>query len=372
MAPDGVLGFKRIALVHDYLVQDGGAERVLACFQRMFPDAPTYVLLHDARKRYPPFGAKDIRTSFLDNLPFSTPLYQWYMPLMPRAIEQLDLSEFDLVISSSSSFAKGVILSPETTHVCYCHTPTRFLWQERFGYLHDAPQPWIMRVFLPSLLHRLRTWDRLAAERPDVFVTNSQTSKTRIRHFYNRDATVISPPVDVGAIPLSTTRGSYWLAGGRLVKYKRFDLLVRAFAELDLPLKIFGVGPERKRLRAMAGPNTEMLGHVSDEEKRRLYRDAIAFLNPQIEDFGITAVEAMAAGKPVLAYGKGGATETVVPGVTGAFIAEQTPESVIEAVRAFRPESYDPARIRTHAETFSAERFEERFRALLGTIKPTA
>jgi glycosyltransferase involved in cell wall biosynthesis len=359
---------QRIALVHDYLVQDGGAERVLACLQRMFPTAPTYVLLHDAHKAYPPFRGSEIRTSFLDKLPFSTRFYQWYMPLMPRAVEQLDLSDFDVVISSSSSFAKGVIVSPETKHICYCHTPTRFLWQERFGYLHDAPLPLIMRVFLPSLLHRLRTWDRLAAERPDDIVTNSQTSKTRIKHFYGREATVINPPVDVDRIPLSTTAGSYWLAGGRLVKYKRFDLLVRAFAELGVPLKIFGVGPERSRLEALAGPQTKFLGHVSDDEKIRLYQDAIAFLNPQIEDFGITAVEAMASGKPVLAFNKGGATETVVAGTTGAFFDQQSSEAIRDAVKQFRPETYDAGRIRAHAETFSARRFEDAFRNHLAMI----
>lgn len=362
---EDVLASRKIALVHDYLVQDGGAERVLACLQEMFPHAPTYVLLHDTRKTDPPFRGHEIRTSFLDALPFSTQLYQWYMPLMPRAVEQLDLSDFDLVISSSSSFAKGVIVSPETTHICYCHTPTRFLWQERFGYLHDAPHPWIMRALLPSLLHRLRTWDRLAAERPDVILTNSRISRTRIKHFYGREATVIHPPVDVDRIPVSHSIGSFWLAGGRLVKYKRFDLVVEAFRQLDLPLKIFGVGPEGKRLAAMAGPKTRFLGHVDDDAKRDLYQQAIAFLYPQIEDFGITAVEAMAAGKPVIAYGKGGATETVIPGVSGEHLANQRVQDIVHAVSQFAPHKYDAKRIRAHAETFSKQRFMRELTAFL-------
>ncbi len=357
----------KIALVHDYLVQDGGAERVLACLQEMFPSAPTYVLLHDKRKTERPFRGSEIRTSFLNTLPFSIPLYQWYMPLMPRAVEQLDLSEFDVVISSSSSFAKGVIVSPDTTHICYCHTPTRFLWQERFGYLHDAPHPWIMRAMLPSLLHRLRTWDRLAAERPDVIVTNSLTSKKRIKHFYGREATVIHPPVDVERVPLSESPGTYWLAGGRLVKYKRFDLIVQAFERLKLPLKIFGVGPELKRLRSMASPNTTFLGHVTEQEKNELYKNAIAYLYPQIEDFGITAVEAMAAGKPVIAYCKGGAAETVIPGMSGAHLANQRVEDIVDAVTRFSPQKYDPARIRAHAEKFSKQRFIREFTSYLQT-----
>jgi glycosyltransferase involved in cell wall biosynthesis len=359
----------RVALVHDYLVQDGGAERVLACLQRLFPDAPTYVLLHDKKKEYPPFNNGNIRTSFLSKLPFSTRYYQLYMPLMPRAVEQLDLTDFEIVISSSSSFAKGVIVSPETTHICYCHTPTRFLWQERFGYLHDAPLPWLMRVFLPSLLHRLRTWDRLAAERPNQIVTNSKTSQTRIKHFYGRDATVIHPPVDVDRIPLKGRSGSYWLAGGRLVKYKRFDLVVQAFTALDVPLKIFGVGPEMNRLKASAGPKVEFLGHVSDEAKVDLYQNAIAFVNPQIEDFGITAVEAMAAGKPVIAYNKGGATETVLPGVTGEFFQQQTWQDIRNIVQDFKPTRYDPETIRQHAETFSSDRFMREFRTYLESLK---
>lgn len=353
----------RVALVHDYLVQDGGAERVLAALQEMYPEAPTFTLLYDpghAQAR-----GKRVIPSFLQRWPGSPRAYQWYMPFMPLAAEHLDLTGYDLVLSTSSSFAKGVIAAPDAVHVCYCHTPTRFLWQERFGYLNELPQPKILRMLLPPLLHRLRTWDRLAAERPDHLLTNSLTSQTRIRRFYRREATVIHPPVDVERIPLSDDPGSYWLAGGRLVGYKRFDLIVRAFAKLDIPLKIFGTGPELRRLRAMAGRRTELLGYVTDAEKIGLYRHAIGFIHPQLEDFGITAVEAMAAGKPVITYGKGGGSETVIADVTGTFLEAQCWEDIGDAVIRFDPSAYDPKAVRARAETFSKQRFQTEMRAFI-------
>lgn len=356
---------KRIALVHDYLVQDGGAERVLAALQKLFPHAPTFVLIHDQKQAHPQFQGQTFITSFLNQWPGAKQYYQWTMPFMPMAVEHFDFTGFDLVISSSSSFAKGIIVPPGTTHVCYCHTPTRFLWQERIGYVNDLPQPAIFRAALPHLLHRLRTWDRLAAERPDAMLTNSKTSQERIRRYYQREAEVIFPPVDVSSIPLSSEPGSYWLAGGRLVAYKRFDLIVRAFKKLNLPLYIFGIGPELDKLRKLAGPLTTFVGRVTDEEKYTLYAKAIAFLHPQVEDFGITAVEAMAAGRPVITFERGGGAETVIPGITGEYLESQSWESIGDAVIRFDPMKYDPRRIRQHAETFSTERFQERMRRAL-------
>ncbi len=355
----------RVAMVHDYLMQDGGAERVLSALQELFPTAPTYVLVHNPERVHPQFRNRDIRTSFLQRLPGATRLYQWYTPLMPTAIEYLDITGFDLVISSSSSFAKGIILPPETLHICYCHTPTRFLWEDRIGYLNDLPQPRILRAILPQILHGLRIWDRIAAERPDKIVTNSRVSRTRIKRYYGRDATVIYPPVDVDRIVPTNAVGSYWLAGGRMVGYKRFDLIVQAFAKLDLPLKLFGVGPETAKLRTLAGRKTEFLGHVTDEMKVRLYQNAIGFLHPQIEDFGIAAVEAMAAGKPVIAYGKGGGGETVVDGVTGVLIEAQTWADIGDAVIRFDRTRFDPRTIRAHAEQFSKQRFQSEIRAFI-------
>ncbi|MFA5935590.1 MAG: glycosyltransferase [Patescibacteria group bacterium] len=355
----------KVALVHDYLVQDGGAERVLAVLQEMFPSAPTFVLIYDPKQSHETFRGRVIRTSFLDKLPFAKRAYQWYLPFMPMAVEHLDLTGYDLVISSSSSFAKGVIAAPGSLHVCYCHTPTRFLWQERLGYLNDLPQPRALKALLPPLLHGLRQWDRMAAERPDVMVTNSITSRERIKRYYQRNADMIPPPVDVERIPLATGPGSYWLTGGRLVGYKRFDLVVKAFSKMNLPLKIFGMGPELKKLRLLAGSKIEFLGHVTDDQKIALYQNAIGFISPQLEDFGITAVEAMAAGRPVLTYGKGGGAETVKHGVTGLHLESQSWEDIGDAVIRFDPSRFDPNVIRAHAETFSKERFKERFLAYL-------
>lgn len=355
----------RVALVHDYLVQDGGAERVLGVLQDMFPDAPTYVLIHDPKRSHHRFRERVIRTSFLDSWPLSHRAYQWYLTFMPMAVEHLDLSGYDLVISSSIAFAKGVIAAPDSLHVCYCHTPTRFLWHDRLGYLNDLPQPRFIRTLLPPVLHSLRQWDRLAAERPDLMLTNSETSRGRIKRYYGRDAHVIHPPVDVSTIPVGTEPGKYWLAGGRLVGYKRFDLVVKAFAKLNLPLKIFGIGPEMKKLRALAGPKTEFLDHVSDMEKANLYRDAIGFVSPQVEDFGIMIVEAMAAGRPVITYGVGGAKETVIPGVTGIHLETQSWEDIGDAVIRFDASRYDAKAIRAHAETFSTERFTAAMNAFI-------
>ncbi len=360
--------WKRVALVHDYLVQDGGAERVLSALQEMLPTAPTFVLIYDPAKSHARFRERTIRTSFLHRFPFAQSAYQWYLPLMPLAIEHLDLSGYDLVISSSSSFAKGIIVPPGSTHVCYCHTPSRFLWQDRLGYLNDLPQPKILTSLLPPLLHSLRQWDRLAAERPDFMITNSQTSRERIKRYYHRDATVIHPPVDVSHIPVSTTEGRFWLTGGRLVGYKRFDIAVKAFAKLNLPLKLFGTGPEEQKLRAIAGSKTEFLGHITDTQKLALYQDAIGFIAPQLEDFGIAAVEAMAAGRPVITYGKGGGAETVLPQITGLHMETQSWEELGDLVIRFDASRFNPHTIRTHAERFSTERFAQEFNAFLHAI----
>lgn len=355
----------KVALVHDYLIQDGGAERVLLTFHEMFPRAPIYTLFHVPERMHKGFKHADIRPTRLNNMPFAKSKYQWYLPFMAEAIESIDLSGYDLVISSCSSFAKGVIADPDSMHICYLHTPTRFLWQERLGYVHDLPQPGIVKRFIPKYLHNLRTWDRLAAERPDMLITNSQISKARIKRFYQRNADVIEPPVEIEGIPLSTKPGSFWLTGGRLVPYKRFDLVVRAFAKLNLPLKIFGDGPERHKLEKMAGSKTEFLGHIPEREKIELFQNAIAFLHPQLEDFGITAVEAMAAGRPIIAFGQGGAAETVLDGVTGQFFEVQCWEDIGNAAIRFDPGRYDPRRIRAHAERFSKTRFKERMKTLI-------
>ncbi len=372
--PQDVDGLKKkleglkVALAHDYLVQEGGAERVLSAFQKLFPKAPTFVIAHNPKRSHPDFRGKDIRTSFLDKWPMARSRTPWYLPLLPVAVEHLDFSGFDLVLSSSSSFAKGIIVPTHTKHVCYLHTTTRFLWEHRINYLADLQVPNAVRTFLPLVLHRLRQWDRLAAERPDAFLTNSQTSRARIKRHYGRDASVIYPPVEIEKIPMSRHEGDYWLAGGRLVPYKRFDLIVKAFSMLNMPLVIFGVGPELQKLKEMAGPKTKFVGLVDDEEKTRLYRYARGFIYPQVEDFGITAVEAMAAGRPIIAFGQGGATETVVPGKTGTFIEAQTWEDIGDAVIRHHPGDFDPLAIRQHAEKFSMANFQNNLMTHLARV----
>lgn len=355
---------RRVALVHDYLVQDGGAERVLAALQEMYPEAPTFVLLF--KPDHAQAKGRTVVSSFLQRWPLAARLYQMYVPWMPTAVESLDLSGYDLVISTTSLFAKGVIAPSDAVHICYCHTPTRFLWQERFGYLSDLPYANFLRTLIP--FHDLRSWDQLAAGRPDHLVTNSQTSRERIMRCYRREAVVISPPVDTDKIRPSTVPGTYWLAGGRLVKYKRFETLVRAFNDLNRPLKIFGTGPEEHKLRRMAAHNIEFLGYVPEGEKVQLYQNAVGYIAPQVEDFGITAVEAMAAGKPVITCRKGGGGETVLDGITGTHIDADKWEDVRDAVLRFEPTRFDPQRIRANAERYSRERFQREMRDLVERV----
>lgn len=351
----------KIALVHDYLVQDGGAEKVLEVLQDIWPKAPTFVLFFDPKKM-PAFVGKDIRTSFLQRFPFATKKYQWYISLMPTATEHYDLREFDVVISSTSAFAKGIITRPDAVHICYCHTPTRYLWTDTQSYIRELRVPNFVKALLPPVLSRLRMWDQQAANRVDFFVANSETVKQRIAKFYRRDADVIYPPVQTSHFHLSPKPKTYFLTGGRLVAYKRYDLVIEAANKTGLPLKIFGVGPVEKDLRKRANANVEFLGRVSDKEQHDLYANAIAFIHPQEEDFGITPVEAMASGTPVIAYRKGGATETVVEGLSGEFFDVQSSDELAEHMAKFDASKYDPHKIKAYAEKFSREEFVERIK----------
>lgn len=348
----------KVALVHDHLIQDGGAERVLKVLQEIWPTAPIFTLLYHPTQ-VPFFSKKDIRTSFLQKLPFSLKKYQWYLPLMPSATEHYDLSAYDIVISSSSAFSKGVITRHDALHVCYCHTPTRYLWSDTNSYVSELHQPKIIKKFIPLLLSHLRLWDKQAADRVDQFIANSKTVRNRIEKYYRRPSYVIHPPVEVDTFSLNTNEKTFFLAGGRLVAYKRFDLVIKACNRLQLPLKIFGTGPLQKSLQQMAGPTVKFLGRVSDQEKKDLYEQCLAYIHPQEEDFGITAVEAMAAGRPVIAYKKGGALETIQEGVTGIFFQEQIWEDLADKLLRFRESDYDPQTIKTHAQKFSVKTFKE-------------
>lgn len=368
----------RVALVHDHLAQDGGAEKVLKVFSDMFKEAPIYTLLYEKENVNKYFRDRKIETSVIQKLPGGVKHYQWYLPFMPMAVEFFDLRSFDLVISDTSSFAKGVITSPESLHICYCHTPTRYLWSDTHQYIAELKYNKWFKKIIAMTLNKLRIWDLAAASRVDVFIANSKTVQRRIKKYYHRDSTVIYPPVethrffikDRSVIP---SDDKYYLAGCRLAPYKRVDILVEAFKKLgpDYRLKIFGDGVDMKRLKKIANgaSNIEFLGRVGEEEKADLYAGAEAFLNPQEEDFGITVVEAMAAGRPVIAYRKGGATETVVESETGSFFDVQDADAVYRVVKDFKADSFIPEKIKTHAEQFSVSNFKKQIEDFIAEHK---
>ena len=350
----------RVAIVHDWLNQFGGAEQVLEVLHRLYPSAPIYTSMYDPMAMPPHYRTWDIRPSFIQRLPFARSHHQLFLPFYPLAFESFDLSDYDLVISNSSGFCHGVITRPETCHINYCLTPPRFLWnlpqyvqRERLGSLAQT-------LLLP-LIGILRTWDAVAAGRVDYFIGISKAVVNRIRKFYRRAATLLYPPVNTDRFPISTEVGEYFLVVSRLIPYKRVDLAVRAFTSLRLPLIIVGDGRDRRSLEAMAGPTVRFLGRVPEDELRHIVSKCRAFIFPGEEDFGIAPLEAMAAGRPVIAYAGGGALETVVPGVTGELFHVPTAEALAEAVLQFRPERYDPLVIAQHARRFDTSVFMEEF-----------
>lgn len=350
----------KIALVHDYLSQDGGAERVLSAFHEVWPEAPIFVLFYD-KDKIDGFEQAEIRESVLARLPFIKSRYRWLLPLMPAATERHNLHDFDVVLSSTSAFAKGVITRPDTLHISYCHTPTRYLWSDTHEYISSLPYNPLIKALLPPLMHKMRLWDQMSVDRVDHFIANSRTVQRRISKYYRRSSDVFYPPVDLPPKKvMNMQQGEYYISGGRLVPYKRFDLLVQTFNRLQRPLVIFGDGPEREALEAMAKPHIRFVGRIDDAEKSRLLAEAKAFLHPQIEDLGITPVEAMAHGRPVIAYGKGGVTETVIPGETGLFFKEQTWASLMDAIFSFERMTWNREKIRARAEVFGKKNFQEK------------
>jgi glycosyltransferase involved in cell wall biosynthesis len=353
----------RVAIVHDYLNQYGGAERVLEALHDLYPTAPIFTSLYDPRAMPEFYRAWDIRTSWMQRLPGWRHHFQKYLLLYPSAFESFDLSGYELIISSSSAFAKGVIPAPGARHICYCHTPMRFAWRTG-DYIKREGFGMLQRSLLPLMLTYVRLWDVATTPRVDQFIANSREVAARIARYYGRSATVIAPPVDLSPYR-PWAPGTFYLAGGRLIPYKRLDLAVRALTTLGLPLKVFGDGRDRERLQALAGPNVEFLGQVSEAQRHELFASCKAFLFPGEEDFGITPLEAMSAGRPVIAFAAGGALETVIEGVTGRFFHEQTAGAVAAAVAAARTDHYDPALIRRHAEGFSRDVFLLRMREVI-------
>ena len=354
----------KVALVHDYLTRFGGAERVLLELADLFPEAPIYTFLYDKDKMEQHFPAERVRTSFLQKFPRwwrSRPKY--LLPFLPIAPETFDLREFDMVISSSSAFAKGVVTRPKTWHINYCHNPARFLWDYSYEYLCQQNLGVISRVVVKIFLNYLRLWDRAASRRVDYFVANSQATARRIIKHYQQETKVIYPPVNLPADWQTKTPGDYFLIVSQLTPYKRIDVAVEAFNKLGLPLVIIGEGSQKKRLMKMAKSNVKTLGWQTDEAVADYYKNCLAFIFPGEDDFGIAPVEAMGWGKPVLALKAGGAEETILPGMTGEFFEAATPEVLADGVRRLRAnlEHYSPLVIRKWAEKFSAIRFRKEF-----------
>lgn len=359
----------RIAFVHDWLITYGGAERVLEAMLEELPDAPIYTLVYrPAAFRSTRIVEHRVETSFLQRLPGGLRNYRLFLPVMPFAIEQFDLNEYDVIVSSSHAVAKGILTRADQVHISYVHTPIRYAWDLQFQYLRDFGfgarlKSWVARLFL----HYIRLWDRVSADRVDVFVANSRYVARRIWKSYRRRARVIYPPVDVIKFNHMRRREEFYLTVSRLVPYKRVDLIVQAFTELALPLVVIGDGPELEGLRRYAGPTVQLLGYQPDEVVRDYMERCRAFVFAAEEDFGIAPVEAQAAGAPVIAYGKGGVTETVIAGETGIFFTEQSVQALVSAVRRFESErhTFDSERIRGSAERFSKERFQKEWSALV-------
>ncbi len=325
----------------------------------LYPRASIYTLLYDRDATGGVFDGREIITSFLQKMPFTKKHHRIFPLLMPLAMEQFDFSEYDLVLSLSASFAKGIITKPRTKHICYCLTPPRFLWDSSQKFVEEFGYPRLVKQFLPPFITYLRVWDREASLRVDDFWSISNFIQDRVRKYYSKNSKVIYPPVNVGKFHVSDRTGDYFFMAGRLVSYKRFDLAVRAFNKNGLPLKIVGTGTEFKKLKSIAGKNIEFLGLVSDEKLADLYSNAQACIFPQEEDFGIVPLESMASGRPVIAYRAGGAMETIVENKTGMFFDEQNPESLQAAIERFDKIQFNPEICRKRAEEFDIGVFKE-------------
>jgi glycosyltransferase involved in cell wall biosynthesis len=347
-----------LALVHDWLNQIGGAEDVLEALVGMFPRSPVYTSMYWRDGMPAGYRDWDIHTTWMDRLPGIYRHHQPYLPLYPKAFAGLDLSGYDLVLSNKSGFCHGV-RTGDVRHVCYCLAPTRYVWDFE-AYAAREALPRALKVVLRPLIAALRRWDYRAAQRVDRFIAISREIKERIRRYYRRDASVIHPPVDSQRFRPSDEREDYYLIVSRLIPYKRIDLAVRAFNQLERPLLIAGDGRDRGALEALAGPTVTFLGYVPDQQLPELFARCRAYVLPGMEDFCISPVQAQAAGRPVIAYGAGGALDTVIEGETGTFFHGQTPKALAEAVRAFDPDTIDPGACCANAERFDVAVFRQK------------
>ena len=356
-----------IALVHEWLVNYAGSERVLEQIIQLYPSADLFSLIDFLPEGERTFIMnKTVHTSFIQGLPFARNKYRSYLPLMPVAVEQFDLSEYDVIISSCHAVAKGILTKSGQLHICYCHTPIRYAWDLYHQYLKESGlNAGLMGFFVKLALHYIRMWDYIAANRVDYFVANSHFTAERIRRIYGKDAAVIYPPVDIDAFTVSTEKEDFYFTASRMVPYKKIDLIVAAFSKMPgRKLIVAGDGPDFRKIRSKAAQNIEFLGHQSGNILKEYMQRAKAFVFAAEEDFGILPVEAQACGTPIIAYGRGGALETVVENETGIFFGEQSVESLIDAINTFEKnqDAFSTTVIRKNAERFRKERFKEEFK----------
>ena len=353
----------RVALIHDFLVDVRGAERVFTALCDLYPQADVFTAVYDERGTEGWFAHRDVNTSFLQRLRPTARTFRALLPLYPYAMEAIDLSSYDIVISSSSAWAHGVLVDPEAVHVCYCHNPFRYAWNAREGTL--AKRDPVSRAALALILKRWRQWDFMAAQRVDRYVANSETTRRRINRYFNRDAEVLHPPVDTARFTPAGDVGDAYVVLSELMPHKRIDVAIRAFNRLGLPLLVIGNGPDARRLRRLAGPTVSFTGFLGDEEVARLLPRARALVVPAMEEFGIAAVEAHAAGRPVIALREGGARETVLEGVNGTFFDQPTVDALAAAVDAFDPLGIDPEACVRSAERYGVETFRRGMRGIV-------
>jgi len=355
---------KKVAIVHHWWLSNRGAEVVCVAIAEIFPDADFFLHVCDenlVRQTLPQNFSGSINTTFISRLPGARKHYKKYLPLMPLALEQIDLGDYDLVISSESGPSKGVITRPDATHICYCNSPMRYIWDLYHQYLSNAGA--LIRILFPFIAHKLRMWDRLSADRVDYFIANSEFVRSRIKKYYRRDAEVVFPPVDVQAFSADQPREDFYLYLGQLLPYKQVELAVEAFNQMGLPLAVVGEGELYDKLIAMANSNVTVMGRQPFPVVRDLLQRCRGIIHPGLEDFGIVPVEAMAAGAPVIAYGKGGALESVIHNKTGILFDEQNAEAIIEAVQQIEQGkiSFDPAVLHEHATGFDKAIFKQKF-----------
>jgi len=360
---------KKVALVHDFLIKLGGAEKVLEVLAKMYPEAPIYTLLYDEKACGSVFPKERVRTSWLQKMPaFLRKRQRYLFPLMPRAIESLDFSEFDLIISSSNAYAHGILTPSESTHICYCHSPMRYAWDYTHKYADEQKIGPIRKYAITKLIGGVRFWDKVASDRPDKYIANSIHVKNRIKKYFRQDSEVVYPPVDTERFTVTGKHEDYFLIVSALTPFKKIDLAIQLFNKTGKRLVVIGGGAQYEYLKSIAGPTVDIVGRKDDETVKTFMENCRAYILPAEEDFGIAPVEAMACGKPVLAYARGGALEYVVPGATGELFYGTTVESMEDGLGRLivNEPDYDRPAIRKFAEKFGTQNFEKNFIKIAG------